>query len=436
MKGPLWGWYLVIGIVALAPAGIRLVTWPGFRQQALDPQMVQAGQTLFVHDWKPNDPLAPGGDGLGPVCNAASCLACHNQGGPGGGGDVKHNVTTFAFRDEASAAARGLPREGVIHALANTNFCVPETLKLLDPELPETSLPSLSEVNSRSASRNGNHCVIVRPTVRVSQRNTPALFGDNLIDGIPDRAIIAIEREQRLRWGFAPKQSEDLPVGRALRLADGRIGHFGWKAQSASLSDFVQAACANELGLNNPGQAQPRPLSLVSYKQPAGYDLTREQCEEITSFVASLPRPIEKMPEESALRSDAVEGKQIFKEIGCADCHKPDVGNVKGLYSDLLLHDMGQPLEGGGSYNDPLPLPDPNKPPTDPNAPKPSEWRTPPLWGVASSAPYLHDGRAANLEQAIELHGGQGKRSAKRFVELSAPEKKQVIAFLRTLSAP
>ena len=31
-----------------------------------------------------------------------------------------------------------------------------------------------------------------------------------------------------------------------------------------------------------------------------------------------------------------------------ADCHTPDLGPIKGLYSDLLLHRMGQQLEGGG----------------------------------------------------------------------------------------
>ena len=40
------------------------------------------------------------------------------------------------------------------------------------------------------------------------------------------------------------------------------------------------------------------------------------------------------------------------------------------------------------------------------DGPSPGEWRTPPLWGVADSAPYMHDGRAANLEQAIVMHGG------------------------------
>src|SRR5581483_3633997 len=99
---------------------------------------VQAGQTLFVHEWKPNDPLAGGGDGLGPVCNASSCLACHNQAGPGGGGGVEHNVTTYVYQSDAVATARGLPRQGVVHAYAVRNF-PRETLSLLHEELPPVS---------------------------------------------------------------------------------------------------------------------------------------------------------------------------------------------------------------------------------------------------------------------------------------------------------
>jgi CxxC motif-containing protein (DUF1111 family) len=437
MKGPHWSWYLAIGIVLLAPAGVRLLTWPGFKKQALDPQTVQAGQTLFVHEWKANDPLAAGGgDGVGPVYNAASCVECHNQGGPGGGGDLSHNVTTFAYTSDAEANRHRMPREGVVHALAVSQF-PRETLHQLHGDLPPVSQLPLSMIVALPGQRvSSNHCVRVQPVVLISQRNTPALFGANLIDSIPDRVIIAQERKEQLRWGLAPKKSEDLPVGRALRLADGRIGHFGWKAQSASLSDFVQAACANELGLGNPGQAQPTPLSKPFY-QPVSYDLTQEQCDQITSFVASLSRPVEKLPEnDSALRIDSIEGKRLFGQIGCAECHTPDVGEVKGLYSDLLLHDMGQPLQGGGSYNDPptLPVPDPNRPPSD--GPAPGEWRTPPLWGVAASAPYLHDGRAPTLKDAIEMHGGQGTRAAKEFAGLTQPEQLQVLAFLRTLRAP
>ena len=45
-------------------------------------------------------------------------------------------------------------------------------------------------------------------------------------------------------------------------------------------------------------------------------------------------------------------------------------------------------------------------------AAKRGEWRTPPLWGFRDSAPYLHDGRAQDLAQAVALHGGQGAISA------------------------
>jgi CxxC motif-containing protein (DUF1111 family) len=264
--------------------------------------------------------------------------------------------------------------------------------------------------------------------VDISQRNTPALFGARLIDSIPDRAIIAAERKQRLKWGLADSETEEYPVGRALRVSGGRPGKFGWKAQTATLSDFVRAACANELGLGNPSHAQPAPLANASY-QPPGLDLTDEQCDQITTFVASLSRPVELLLELHAER--AAEGKRLFSSIGCADCHVPNLGDVTGIYSDLLLHRMGRTLVAGGSYGEPV-LPEL----VSGDAPDPSEWRTPPLWGVADSAPYLHDGRAETLEEAIQLHGGQGQRSARRFAELASDQQENLIEFLRTLRAP
>src|SRR4051812_5763127 len=54
----------------------------------------EAGRELFEHEWAVNDPLAHG-DGLGPVFNAKSCVACHFQGGVGGGGEVAHNAVGF-----------------------------------------------------------------------------------------------------------------------------------------------------------------------------------------------------------------------------------------------------------------------------------------------------------------------------------------------------
>ena len=64
------------------------------------------------------------------------------------------------------------------------------------------------------------------------------------------------------------------------------------------------------------------------------------------------------------------------------------------------------------------------------------EWRTPPLWGLRDSGPYLHDGRAARIDQAIALHAGQGAAAARRYAELSPRRKRQVEAFLMSLAAP
>jgi hypothetical protein len=64
------------------------------------------------------------------------------------------------------------------------------------------------------------------------------------------------------------------------------------------------------------------------------------------------------------------------------------------------------------------------------------EWRTPPLWGVASSAPYMHDGRAATLVEAIALHGGEAKATTDRFLSLPTTQRLALLEFLSCLRAP
>jgi len=397
-------WWLVVGIVAVLPVGWRMLTWQRFRPVNVDPA-------------------------LGPVFNATSCVACHNQGAPGGGGSLENNVTTFSLR-----VAGQKPREGVVHARASKRE-YQETLRDVHPELPAVSQPTLAQLlpsTSRGAQvgQSGRQLIAMPPGVVVSQVNPPALFGSRLIDAVPDRILIAAEKTQRIKWGNAPTGKDELPVGRASRMPDGRIGKFGWKAQTATLSDFVQAACANELGLGNPGQPQPTPLGKPGYK-PRGLDLTQEQCDQITAYVAWLDTPTERTPVELKDQVDASAGKKLFGTVGCADCHTPNLGSIEGIYSDLLLHRMSVEMVGAGAYYEvAVPVPDTTA------GPAPSEWRTPPLWGVADSAPYMHDGRAATLEDAIRMHGGQGKRSATRYGELKEHEQKQVIAFLKTLRAP
>jgi CxxC motif-containing protein (DUF1111 family) len=387
---------------------------------------VKAGRALFARDWSVNDSLA-GGDGLGPVFNATSCLECHRQGGAGGAGPVTRNVTVYGLNEPHP---RGFPQTGVVHQKAVAPE-FQETLRLVHPSLPASPSIPLAMLTNPARSRN--------PNVMVTQRNTPALFGAGMIDAIPEETIIAHHRERSAPArlvGFTGPRDPRIR-GKAARLADGRVGRFGWKGEFAALLDFVQAACASELGLSNPGHPQPTPLGNASYKGK-GMDLSEEQCTLLTDFVGSLPAPAAVAPDERSAVGEANAGKELFGSIGCAECHVESLGSVHGLYSDLILHDMGTELESSaGAYRTGEPTPASHDPRFDPrDQPSPAEWRTAPLWGVADSAPYLHDGRAESLEEAITAHAGEAVDVAARFKELAPAEQQSIISFLKTLRAP
>jgi CxxC motif-containing protein (DUF1111 family) len=58
------------------------------------------------------------------------------------------------------------------------------------------------------------------------------------------------------------------------------------------------------------------------------------------------------------------------------------------------------------------------------------------LWGAADSAPYLHDGRAATLQDANQSHGGEALAAAELYGMLPALERAKLLAFLGSLAAP
>jgi hypothetical protein len=64
------------------------------------------------------------------------------------------------------------------------------------------------------------------------------------------------------------------------------------------------------------------------------------------------------------------------------------------------------------------------------------EYTTARLWGIADTAPYLHDGRATTLTDAILMHGGEAQAVRGAFASLDAAGQDDLIAFLRSLRAP
>jgi RNA polymerase sigma factor (sigma-70 family) len=418
---------------------------PPARVRRATPEEQAQGEVLFAKEWTPDDPRSHGGDGLGPVYNDTSCVACHSLGGPGGAGPENKNVVlvTASQTGCGPSASPGeiLPglrvaRTALLHRYSTDPGYTAWRSRLFDPqgdgqakaatnrgEDPVTSrIHALRERTSpdrRTRERSSNSSSVNGFNLTLVERNTPALFGVGRIDEIPSEVLVAMAESQ-------PREVR----GRVGRTREGRIGRFGWKAQVPSLHEFVRVACANELGLEVPGHSQAvSPLSPGS--KAKGLDLSESECDALVSYVRALPTPVVVDPEGPHGTRDMREGRRLFAEVGCATCHVPTLGDVQGIYSDLLIHDMGQSLsDPGSSYG--LDAPNPAKV----KAPTPREWRTPPLWGYRDSGPYLHDGRAQGLEEAIAFHDGQARASAHQFFSLSWRERAQVDAFLKSLVAP
>ncbi len=87
------------------------------------------------------------------------------------------------------------------------------------------------------------------------------------------------------------------------------------------------------------------------------------------------------------------------------------------LFSDLLLHDIGEELSDGIEAGDA----------------KGNEFRTAPLWGLGGRTFFLHDGRTSSLEESIKLHGGEAEESKERFLSLSQKDAEVLLAFLNSL---
>jgi CxxC motif-containing protein (DUF1111 family) len=93
------------------------------------------------------------------------------------------------------------------------------------------------------------------------------------------------------------------------------------------------------------------------------------------------------------------------------------------LYSDLLLHDMGDALADGRA---------------DGSATG-REWRTPPLWGLRVMRQFLngeaflmHDGRARSVQEAIQLHDGEARAARIAFTSLTPAQRAALLDFVES----
>lgn len=222
-------------------------------------------------------------------------------------------------------------------------------------------------------------------------RQTPPLFGLGLVERIDEAAI---------RQGADPDDlNGDGIRGRVSVLSDGRLGRFGWKADVPTLVDFSRDALSAEMGVTVPPSATSSFGQSTDEDGVADPEASNEDIESLAFFMAMLPPPPS---------VDMPEGSVVFLDVGCAACHTPSMpmreGGTVTVFSDLLLHQVSD---------------------ADDEA-----FRTPPLWGLSSSAPYMHDGQATSIESAIARHGGEA-RSARDSVEaLTVADRALLLAYL------
>lgn len=126
----------------------------------------------------------------------------------------------------------------------------------------------------------------------------------------------------------------------------------------------------------------------------------------------------------AALRPNEVRGFRLFTgKAGCVLCH------VGWRFTDDRFHDIGLPSRDGGRGSVPG------------GTPGLMAFKTPSLREVAHTAPYMHDGSLATLDAVIAHYAGgfiarpSLSTNLVRDLRLSATERADLIAFLRTLSS-
>ena len=332
-------------------------------------------------------------EGLGPIFNHVSCVACHS-----------------------------IPVTGGSSPILETR-----AQKLLDGvlfEFPGGSLFQVSAIRPECA-----EVVPVDANVRALRQTTP-LFGAGLIEAIPDAQL---EAYAALQARVSPGQA-----GRMHRIVDVasgavRIGRFGWKAQQATLLAFSGDAYVNEMGITNrlfPFENAPNG-NLVQLAQCDPVADPEDANEDFVAFadymrfLAPPPRSDQWERNDNAGGhggpAQLQRGRAALESVGCAVCHRSGFTTSSrtaaldrqrvDAFSDFLLHDVGTGdgiVQGDAQGN---------------------EFRTSPLWGIAESGPYLHDGSAPTIEAAIERHGNQAAVAREAFGHLSAADKEALLAF-------
>jgi CxxC motif-containing protein (DUF1111 family) len=429
-----WPTLLICGTAALASAALhgtevgegerasQILAFSSPRQSLSDQQLMDfaLGRSLMNSDWQESSGSLAG---LGPFFGARSCATCHPFDGKGARpvpgrpeflgalvvgqeGPTGHQKN-YGRQLHCNAVGRLKP-EGcltVTYTEIKVDLSGRESIIVHKPfyravRLGYGPLPGNADVNVRTA---------------------PAIVGLGLLQDVPlaelRRAIAEFRLDPTVHGHF-----------RFTDIEQGEIGRFGSKAEHATLENQVAYSLLEEMGLTS--QAYPKKDCYVSHRcEAATRNVSALQMANFVTYLSFLnPPPI------SSICAGPCDnrGSDVFKSIGCADCHLPEMRAVVQVgarlpeekvhpFTDLQLHDMGEGLADKGSGSDRR------------------EWRTTPLWGLGSvglispEAGYLHDGRATSISEAVWWHDGEARHSRDAFLALEPVDRKALLSYLSKL---
>lgn len=361
-----------------------------------------------------------------------SCASCHSKGGPDGAGTNTQNAYLRGNGNNANTAdERNAPHLlglGPIAALANEMSSILQAQR--DAGIAaavETTSPVLVPLEAKG---------VVFGTLRIAPDGSVDTTGVRGID--PDLVVRP----------------------------------FGWKGHQATLRGMIEESFRIHMGvlsMHIQEQIRDGDLPAVDYGDGPWFDADRDgqhleleagMLSTMVGYLSQLEIPVVRPPKDPMLLARFGEGSLLFEEIGCGECHRPvlhlgdpvltirpmekrfaesagievnvaiDGENPKidpvyadrssyrvRLFSDLRRHDMGDRLTSGYQQG---------------HLGK-SVFLTRPLWGLADTAPYLHDGRAPTVHDAILWHGGEGAKARDLYSGLEEEERQALLIFLLSL---
>jgi hypothetical protein len=324
-------------------------------------------------------------------------------------------------------------------------------------------------------------------------RNPPALVGLGVVQALAQEMSRDLQRQRAalLRAGGAREarlvaKGVDFGVLRVTDTgaldasalqgvdADLIVKPFGWKGHFPAIADFAADALQVHLGVQSDytlagvaakdlgGGTDPRDPDGDGMRDELGpgpftalvANLTLLELPVITPLIQDrdiAPAATGLLPPTTtSFVEEFRRGRQQFHQLGCAGCHVPmlvlesPIAHVDGLppidlakemrrpaltydptvggypvwlFSDLKRHDMGK---GNAAQHVQRGVPI-------------EQYLTPRLWGVADSAPYLHDGRAPSFDYAIAGHDGEGAAARAAYAALDHQQKGDLRVYLMSL---